>query len=405
MLKRGDYKSTLLNRIGCIAYPLLQKKAGRKRIWIQAISVGELKSIKTLIDRLSAEPTIEIVLTTTTSTAYRLALEWFSGKVIYIGAFPLDFWPCSARTWKQIQPDICFLTEQDLWPEHLHQASMRKIPIWLLNGRISTRSFNRYKRVNFLIRPLIQPITRLLAESPEAAARYIALGIDSSKVEYVGNLKFDLTLGNILSDEVKTALKQKCGFTQEQLLVIGASTWEGEEEMLLEMLQSALDQGLNCGLIIVPRHVERMKDLVPILNKYRFKWSFYTESGKNDDTQVYIVDKTGVLTQFLQIAAIAFIGKSLSPHIGGQTPIEAAAAGLPVVYGPNMQNFNFVCQSLESSEASIRTQSATEAQEIILTLLTNAEKRVNVSKQATIWYHQHQGATDKTFTRIIRELL
>lgn len=401
MLKRGGYGKDFHHRLGLIE-KLPKKKQKITRIWIQAVSLGEVSALKPLIEKLLEKKSIEIIITTTTSTAYKRACELYQERVTKVGAFPFDFWLSSRSAWKKINPDLAILMEGELWPEHIHQASIRNVPVFLINARLSNRSYSRYLKLKFLAKNLVlKYISALLAGSKQDLERYLKLGMDSKKSICTGNIKFDVKPSIILSEQAKGALKHEMGFNshkQEQpLILMGSSTWPGEEIMLLKVFEKILSKGLDCRLLIVPRHPERREEIKELLKNQPRSWHIRS-NGKNapQGTFVYIGDTTGELTILSQVADLVFIGKSIEPNYGGQTPIEAAAIGLPIIYGPNMTNFKQICESLERAEGSVKCIDVSEIEEQIITLLWNKEKRQKLSKNAHEWYNQNQGATDKT---------
>ncbi|MCU0793849.1 MAG: 3-deoxy-D-manno-octulosonic acid transferase, partial [Opitutaceae bacterium] len=182
MRRRGGYGAHFGQRFG--ATPALPpKRAGGRRVWVQAVSVGELLAIAPLLEAWKNDPAIEVYLTTTTSTGYALAEERYrkTGVVAALGYFPLDFWPCSARAWRAVQADLAILTEGERWPEHLHQAGRRGAPAIAINARLSDRSFRRMRRLGPLARLLTRGLTRVLAASEGDARRFADFGVAEAR--------------------------------------------------------------------------------------------------------------------------------------------------------------------------------------------------------------------------------
>lgn len=407
MLKRGGYRRGFQYRFGLGSF-LPNKKPGVRRIWLHAVSVGEMRAIGPLLKQLAAlrNPQVEVVLSTTTSTAYTLAKQKYRSMVMQIRVFPLDFWLFSWRTWNRISPDLAILMEGDLWPEHIHQANARKIPIVVINARLSERSYSRYRRIRLLARPFLRKINSLSASSRQDFERFMALGRQPFNTYYGGNLKFDVTLDPLLSKEGKALLLTYMSFDQgaqasPPLILLGASTWPGEELFLMDVYKEARALGFDCRLILVPRHAERRKELERLLRDQKVPYHFRANNTQAPkDNQVYVVDTTGELQSFIQVADIVFIGKSLSPNRGGQTPIEAAAAGKPIVYGSHMGNFGPMCKSLEAYGASLRAEGREEAKACIIDLIENPEGRIAMATAAKKWHQDNQGATLWTIERL-----
>ena len=171
--------------------------------------------------------------------------------------------------------------------------------------------------------------------------------------------------------------------------------------MLLLAYEEACERGINCRLLIAPRHTERRSEIQALLETQSKPWHFRSSSKQSsNDVQIYIADTTGELIRISQAADLVFVGKSLMPNIGGQTPIECAAHGLPIVYGPKMNNFRSICQSLEKNEGAIRCKDAKNVREVLLELMESPEKRKQLSVNAKAWHEASRGATQKTFEAI-----
>jgi 3-deoxy-D-manno-octulosonic-acid transferase len=406
MIRRGGYACGFGHRFGLVPLlPVNNKKV--KRIWIQAVSVGEIQAIEPIIQQLSENNTLELIITCTTSTAYAIARERYAEKVLHVGIFPLDFWPCSSLAWRRFSPDVVVLMETELWPEHIHQAKKRKVPVIMINGRLSDRSFARYLRVRSLARWILRQLDLLLVATEHDYKRFRLLGARRNHLFQTGNLKLDVEIGPSLAPEAKRALLAELGFLENTgntpLVVLGSSTWPGEEAMLLDVLRAARKQGLRVHLLLVPRHMERRRELQRMLEctefRYRFRSQPIHEEGIVD---VYVGDTTGELRVLTQVADVAWIGNSLPPNEGGQTPIEAAGLGIPLVYGPAMSNFKYICASLEEAHAAIRTDDITEAQRVLLELLNADERRVALSAAARAWHANNRGAAARTLEHLYR---
>ncbi len=404
MVRRGGYGKHFVHRLGWVPKtPIHPKKI---RLWIQAVSVGEVQSLKTLIKELKKNLPIDIYLTTTTSTGFKVAQEMYSEIVSCIAYFPLNFWLFSALAWRRIRPTVACLTDSEFWPEHLFQAKMRGIPLFLLNGRCSDRSFARYQKCKFLTRWLFNHFDRMWISNEEDFKRFTELGASEQRMRITGNLKFDnLSSDTFLSEDEKARLKQSIfgGNASETLVLLGASTWNGEEEMLLEAYVQALAENIKTQLILVPRHVERRKELENLLQHYNLPYQLHSLSlqQQNSTTGVYILDVTGKLKTYTQLADVVFIGKSLNPNHGGQNPIEAAAYGKAIVYGPNMENFRSVCKTLESVKGALKVNTTLEARNNILELLKDPVKRANLGYNAQQWHQKHRGAVERLLTDLV----
>lgn len=400
MLRRRGLEDHLHERLGRIR--VCPKTGSKKRIWIQAVSVGEVLVIGPIIERLSQRGDLEIILTTTTTTAYKIAKERYADSLLKVAFFPLDFWLFSAWAWARIDPDLLIHMEGDLWPEHFHQASLRKVPIVLINARLSDRSFKRYCRVKYLAPFLLKKLSAISASNEADYKRFIHLGASSDIMSCTGNLKFDVTL-TYLSEEEKRILKAELGFakrageSREPIIILGSSTWPGEEAFLIRVLKEAHAAGIACRLLIVPRHAERRAELRGVCESSKKTFHFRTDAQQAPESvDIYVADTMGELSRLTQVGDVAFIGKSFPPIKGGQSPIEAAANGLPIVYGPDMSNFKQMCISLETCGAAKRVHTYEEGELVLLSLLKDPQKRAQMAEAAHLWHKENQGATEHT---------
>ncbi len=398
MLKRGGYAKDFSHRWGG-QKNLPTPANGKKRIWLQAVSVGEVEALEPLIEKLSADNSVEIVLTTTTSTAYAILKKKYENKVLYTGVFPIDFAPFSIRAWNKIKPDLVILMEGEIWPEHLHQAKVRKIPVALINARMSDKSFARYSKIPILAQRLFKKFSLVGASSEFDMERIAKLGAPQDKTFNFGNLKFDSASSTPLSEEKKLELKREMGFAENSLILLGSSTWAGEEQMLIQAMTKLRAENIDCRLLIVPRHAERRGEIIPLLETFPHCVRSQNKQAK-DGTLIYLADTTGELRMFTQLADIAFVGKSLPPHKGGQSPIDCAASGIPMIYGPNMSNFRRVCETLERSNASIKVPNTDAAISEIRRAAKNSSLRDTLSDNAKQWHSSNIGATERTFNAL-----
>jgi 3-deoxy-D-manno-octulosonic-acid transferase len=402
MRRRGGYSEKFSQRFGGTD-ALPAKVPGRKRIWLQAVSVGEMLAIAPLLEALHREGGADVYLTTTTSTGYKLAKEKYTGLTIGLGYFPLDFWPFNARAWRRIQPDLCILMEGERWPEHVHQAGARGVPVLGVNARLSDRSYRRSLRFRFLLRPLVRGITRLLCASRRDEQRFKSLGFTPAQLQTTGNLKLEVTIPPLSASEA-TQLRLELGLGNAGLVLLGSSTWAGEEAALLETLQAARARGLPVSLLLVPRHAERREELRALLGKTGLKFHFRSAGPAAGRVDVAVGDTTGELQKFTQLADVVFVGKSLAPHDGGQTPVEAAVLGKPLLHGPNMTNFREIIRSLTEAGAVQKVETHAELVRAAVGLLQDTIQRGQLAAAARAWGEGNRGATERTLA-VIRELL
>lgn len=405
MWRRGGYGKSFQHRFGRF-HRLGAPPSGKTRIWLQAVSVGEVLAVRPLIEALQEDPKIEIVLTTTTSTGYAEARKRYMDTVMRIGIFPLDFWLFTRMAWRRIQPDAVILTESELWPEHLHQASKRKVPAYLVNARISDTSFRRYRKVPALARRMLKKFRGAYAASELDRARLVELGYPAERIATSGSIKFDVSIGERASQAERLDLRQSLGFEGDKALVLlGSSTWPGEEVTLLEAQRALHAEGIDCRLLLVPRHAERAPELCALLKGQDLIWhQRSTETVPNPELRIHLADTTGELNQLTQAADLAFVGKSLPPNEGGQTPIEAAGLGVPVLMGPNMNNFNDVARSLQRAGAAEQVADARELTEAVLRLAKDPAARESMRRAGIEWHRSNRGSSRRIAEGILASL-
>ncbi len=400
MFRRGGYQTGFFHRFGLIGR-ISKAEPGTKRIWLQAVSVGEVLAVGPVLKSIAINrgEKVEVVLTTTTSTGLAIALERYRDVTAAISVFPLDFWLFSRLAWNCIQPDLAILMESELWPEHIHQAKRRKTPVILINGRLSDRSYRRYGKFASISRWLTRSLDSILVASDQDRRRFTKLGAPPENIQVTGNLKFDVSVEPKLSPAQIAELKEELGFLPtkdgetEPVILLGSSTWPGEEVSLIKIFEEAIESGINCRLLLVPRHAERRNEIERILKAGQHSYHLRSMAKQSSSpVMIYVADTTGELKMLTQAADLIFIGKSLPPNIGGQTPIEAAALGKPLIFGPAMNNFRPVCQSLLKRGAALRIEDEVELKETILQLLKDPDGRSHMALAAQEWHASNQGA-------------
>lgn len=402
MRRRRGYGENFAHRFGS-GEPLPPLTAGRRRIWLQAVSVGELLAIGPVLDRLTDEPGVELYLTTTTSTGYRLAQERYASKVVALEYFPLDWSVFSARAWRRVNPDLVILTEGERWPEHLAQARARKVPVMCINARISDRSYRRMLGVRPFLGPLFAGIARLLPASEFDARRFLELGFAPERIAITGNLKLDVEI-TLLSPAERSDLRKSLGLGATDPVLLGSSTWPGEEQALLDAWRRLRDEGHPCRLLLVPRHAERRDEVAALLEQAGVRHHFRSRGHAPGDVDVAVGDTTGELRAFTQLAEVVFVGKSLPPHHEGQTPVEAAALGKAIVFGPRLTNFRAIAGELLAAGAARSVESAIELDEVLGELMRAPATRGAMGEAAQTWQRRNQGALARTISLIRSEI-
>jgi len=404
MWRRGGYREGFSQRFGRVS--ALPKKQKRKRIWLQAVSVGELLAVAPLLKAWASED-VEVYLSTTTSTGYALARERYAAQTIGIGYFPLDWWPLSARAWAAVKPDLALLMEGERWPEHIAQAARRGVPVVCVNARLSDRSFQRLRRVRWAVPQLLGGITRLLACSAEDAERFRQVGFAAERIVTTGNIKLDGDVVRLTASK-RAALRAELGLPEETAqsnsvsVIVGASTWPGEEAALIAALKRARAAGHACSLLLVPRHAERRGEIEALLRESWLRFAFRSRGPYCGQTPVDVAvgDTTGELRNFLQLADVVFVGKSLPPHTEGQTPVESAILGKPILFGLGMGNFRAIVDDLVVCGAVRIVPDAAALEVEVVSLLSEDRKRAAMGAAGQTWHASNIGALKRTLAEI-----
>lgn len=404
MRRRGGYARHFSDRFGSFSR-VPARTRGKKRVWIQAVSVGEMLALGPLLDRLTATPGIEVVLTTTTSTGYALAEDRYGPKVCLLGYYPLDTWLFSHRAWRFLQPDLVLMMEGEWWAEHFAQARLRRVPIVCVNARLSDRSFRRMKRMRAVVLQLFGHVDQILVASQQDYERFVGLGFDPQRLVVTGNLKLDVGFTPLTADE-RTQLRPTLGFPNNQRILLGSSTWPGEEAALLAVFQSLRQQSLPVSLLLVPRHAERREEIRALLVRSGFRFHLRSEGPPpSTSIDVLLADTTGELKKLTQLADVVFVGKSLPPHSEGQTPIEAAMAGKPILFGPGMSNFRTIARELVEVGAAQVVASPLELETVATALLLDSNLRETMGRAGLQWFSLNQGALERTIRPIQHVLM
>ena len=374
-----------------------RQRPGRPCLWIHAVSVGEVLQLQGLLPQLRAgHPDAELLLTVTTGTGYDVARAKFPDCTV--AWFPLDFSWAVQRALRSVRPDLVVLVELELWPNFLLAARSLRIPVALVNARLSPRSFAGYRKVRFLLRPLLQSLAVIGAQTTEYADRLRSLGAPAERLTVTGNIKFDRV--ELRRDNPRTQeLARGFGLRAGEKIFIAGSTQETEEQLALETWGTLRSEFPELRLILVPRHKERFEDVarlveqqgLPLLRRSR------PELLPAGPSPVLLLDTLGELGACWGLADVAFVGGSLTQR-GGQNMLEPAAYGAAVLFGPNTWNFKDIVAELLSRDAAQVVHDGTELTAAVRTLLTDPALSAARSQRARQFVQTQQGATARTVT-------
>ena len=401
MIRRGKYRHKFGQRFGIYSPGVRERIAGTGRVWLHAVSVGEVNIALKLIQALrDADPSLVFILSTTTSTGFKLAASrkspWL--EPIYN---PLDFLPVVRRVMQTIRPRALILVEAEVWPNVVCEARRLGAKAVLVNARLSPRSEKRFRAARMIAAPLFNQLDALYLQEPEDIARWTSLGVRQDKLHVTGSIKFDDSAAAARPIRNFRPVLDALGVPVDAPVLLGGSTFEGEEEILARVFLQLRKSRPDLFLILVPRHHERGDAVARQMERLGLKVARRTQSDQHTRPDVLLVDTTGELVSWYLCATVVFVGKSLCDH-GGQNPAEPLAAGVPVVFGPHMRNFASLVQGLLRNQAAMEISDEATLQVAVESLLSSPEKRNAMVRRGVKCLEIHRGATDRTVS-LLRE--
>jgi len=414
MWRRGSqqkgfpWKKGFAQRFGKYDSKLKQAITNRHRLWMHAVSVGEVNVSTQPIQAMESRlPNLKVIISTTTTTAMEGLQSKLPSHVSKI-YYPVDRRVWVARALGTVRPQAIVLVEAEIWPNFLWRASQMRIPIFLVNARLSERSYRGYKRFGIIFRPIFASFAAVGAQNDEDAAKLRELGCRPEAIHIVGSLKFDAAKLNEKGSLDVPALFRQLGVASDAQIIVAGSTHAGEEAILAEQFIRLRKKFPKLFLVIVPRHMERSRAVGKELTARGLKFVYRTEITESTryqpgEIECLIVNTTGELRYFYDPATVVFVGKSLTEK-GGQNPIEPAALGKPTVFGPNMQNFTDVVRCFLVSDGAAQVCDERELEKTFEALLTDPTRREQLGRNAAQVVRENQGAVDRTLDMIVKHL-
>ena len=396
LLRRGNYRHKFGQRFGLYDGEVRARLSSRRCTWIHAVSVGEVAIALKLASKLrQLEPEIFCVLTTTTTTGFHVATSEAADEMEVLYS-PLDFWPIMRRAFALIRPLRIVLVEAEVWPNLAAEACNRRIPLSLVNARLSKRSEVRFRRFRFVIEPTFRSLDAVCVQELEDVERWVALGVPRDRIHHVGSIKYD-PADVRLNPDLPLEVLRSFGIDRDSPILFGGSTHRGEEEILGEIFQRLRADFPTFRLIIAPRHVERAGEIRMGLERLGLNVCLRSDAGGQcpEPPDCLLLDTTGELQHWYAVATIVFVGKSLTAR-GGQNPVEPIFAGKPVLFGPHMENFSALAQALVANEAAVQVRDPNSLQQQIAWLLRDREAALRLVANAQAVLARHSGATART---------
>lgn len=405
LLSSPKYRAGLRQRMGYLPREVIASRGRGKRLWVHAVSVGEVLACAPLIEELKGKyPELKIVLSTVTKTGNQTAAQKVKGAdhIIY---FPFDFPWTVNRVVSELSPDAVAIVETEIWPNFLRQLRRANIPSLVINGRISPSSFKGYRKVRFFIKSVLSEVSLFSMQTEEDARRVLALGADKAAVMVTGNIKFDQSPHPTSPDKAEKYAKM-FGLGHG-LLFLAGSTHEGEEDAVLQAYGALKEEFPHLHLIIAPRHPERWDRVGKLIVERGFpavrRSTLSPEGAVAGADPVILLDTLGELADLYALAAVSFVGGSLVPK-GGHNVLEAAAQGKAVLFGPHMFNFKEISRLLLEVGGGIEVQDAPDMVEKARRLLQNADEREDMGRRAISVVHANRGALKRNIELVEKYL-
>jgi len=397
------YRGRILLRLGIGIEELIQKlPVGQQRIWIHALSVGEVLSAHPLVKELRlARPSITLIFSASTKTGEELARNVMAKEVDLFIPFPLDIFSVARKFINLIAADLFVLVETDFWPNFIHTINRKGTPAILVNGRISQKSFARYQRFRFIFLPMFKIFKFISMQTESDAKKMIDLGVNADRVKALGNLKYDAVLPDMVGwdqEQRPTSFyRQQFGISPEKVVWIAGSTHPGEEVAILTAYKRLSLLFPDLFLVVAPRDVERGREVKEIADKLGLTVRLRTAPLQDEEfpgAPLLILDTMGELSRMYSFCNIAFIGGSLVPD-GGHNPLEPAAFAKPILFGPYMDDFTEIASDLLEKDAAIVCHDEDDIFEVMKKLLVNHSIQKQMGKDAQALVIQHRGVTKR----------
>jgi len=398
-IRYGKSRRGIRERLGRYGRGRLEALNGRPVIWVHAVSVGETRAVVPLLRRLKQSyPGHALVLTNVTETGREVAARLDCVDLCLF--FPFDLSWVVRRVLKKLRPWLVVLVETELWPNLVRQTSRAGVPLVLVNGRISDRSFPRYQKVRLMLAPLLRRIDLFAMQTELDAERIRDLGAPRERVRVTGNLKFDMVPPD-LSAEDQAAFRSLLGIEAGRRVLVAGSTHQGEEETVLRAFRQVREACSDLQLVLVPRHPERAADVAELVRQEGFETVLRSQCPRRaaGPGAVVVADTLGEMLRFYSLADVVFVGGSLIP-VGGHNILEASLLRKPVLFGPHMNNFKEIAQLVLFAAGGRKVADAAELAASVTELLQDEALRTRMGRAGHALIERHAGATERTLNSL-----
>lgn len=400
MLFHKKYRKSLLHRLG-IGFPRISKQ-GKRLVWVHAVSVGETRAVSALVKKMKKEnPNTLVVVSNVTETGHDESLRSIP-EADYHVFLPFDFKWIIRPILQRASPESVIICETDFWFNFLKCSKNLGAKIFLVNGKLSQRSLERYRKFHRFSQKLFSLIDYFCVQSPHYEERFCQLGIEKGKMAVTGNIKFDGSYPQMPREEIHE-WKQSLGIDKEDLVFVAGSTHDPEEKLILQSLENVWKKIDHIKILLVPRHPERFDEVARMLDQQGIPYQRYSQrDGSKPREKVVLVDAMGVLTKCYQIADLALVAGSYTQNVGGHNILEPSWYGVPVIFGPFMHSQPELVELINHYQAGVQVDSL-DLSEVLLRLFKDPNARKALGDAGMRMVHDLGGATEKTYRIIFSE--
>ncbi len=394
----------LAQRFGLLPSATAAKIAGRPVIWLHAVSVGEAIAARPLLRAVRETYAGHALLVSVTTETGHAVVSKFSEPDLCI-YFPFDFLPAVRASLGSVNPRLIIIMETEIWPNFTHEAARRNIPLLLVNGRISDRSFKRYQTFDWFFKESLTRFSALCMQTETDSERIIDIGAPKERTLTCGNLKYDIPWSQVTQEE-RNGLRRQYGIPEKRLVVVAASTHPGEEELLLPIWRQLAQQRNDLQLVLVPRHPERAADVAALLEKHGLACRRRTSLTSNAvlaPGQVLLVDTVGEMMQLYALCDLTFVGGSMVPT-GGHNLLEPASRGISMVFGPHMANFREIAAITLQYGAGVQVSGTEELATALRDFIKSPELRQVIGTNGLKMLRDNGGATGRIMEQLAQHL-
>jgi 3-deoxy-D-manno-octulosonic-acid transferase len=405
ILAQGKDRHGWKERLGYV--PGRQVVAGRKGVWIHCVSLGEANLMRCFVEQAHSRlGDVDLLISSTTDTGFDRASKLY-GATSLVFRFPLDFSRWVNRALDRLSPSAIILAELETWPNLLELAQSRDIPVFVVNGRLTERSFRRYRRLRWFVRPMFQSLQLVCAQDQTIAERFEALGTRADRIRLVPSMKFD-TAEVVNSVPGAEDLAVLLGVARQTDLWVAGGTGDDEERIILDAHRRVQQKRPEARLAIVPRKPERFEEVAETITRMGFRCLRRSRckgpAGQSlARDQVVLGDTMGELRKFYSIAKLAFVGRSLVP-MGGSDMMEAAGLGRPVLVGPYTDNFAEPMKVLTAAGAACVVRGGNDLAAMVVSLLADEARATEMGRSGQEAIRTNKGASERTLD-LVREVL